>query len=224
MQIHSIYDDEFKTYGRVLDRVPAELTDPVVQAMREQISLPEDTAYGPSEPALEALPVAPKLGMLLFGGIPYQLGCVRGHNTVLNCLEYHRSSEFNLGTDDFILLLAHEWDIDVDADGKRTLDTAKVQAFRAPAGVLIEVYGTSLHYTPCHADAASGFKVLVALPKGTNEHFDADSKAALSEVVDFADAATLWSANKYQLVHAEAPKAAQGAYVALVGENWDLSK
>ena len=26
----------------------------------------------------------------------------------------------------------------------------------------------TLHYAPCHADPANGFKVLVALPKGTN--------------------------------------------------------
>lgn len=32
----------------------------------------------------------------------------------------------------------------------------------------LEVYATTLHYAPCHADPANGFKVLVALPKGTN--------------------------------------------------------
>ena len=224
MQIHSVYDAEFKTYGRVLSDVPTELTEPVVAAMREQIELPADTAYDPSMPALEGLDVAGKLGMLFFGGIPFQLGCVRGNNTKLNCLEYHRSSEFNLGTDDFILLLAHEWDIETDADGKAFLDTDKVEAFRAPAGVLIEVFGTTMHYTPCHADAEAGFRVLVALPKGTNEHFDAAGKAALAELADLADAETLWSANKYQLVHAEADKAAKGAYVGLRGENWDIAE
>ena len=33
---------------------------------------------------------------------------------------------------------------------------------------LLEVYATTLHYAPCHTDPANGFKVLVALPKGTN--------------------------------------------------------
>ena len=53
--------------------------------------------------------------------------------------------EFNLGTEDFVLLLARMEDIE---DGK--LDTAKVKAFRAPAGTLVEVYATTLHYAPCH--------------------------------------------------------------------------
>ena len=48
------------------------------------------------------------------------------------------------------------------------LDTAKVKAFRVPAGALVEVYSTTLHYAPCHTDARTGFRVLVALPKGTN--------------------------------------------------------
>lgn len=226
MQIHSIYDDEFKTYGRVLSDVPAELTEPLVAAMREHVALPEPTGttYEPSMSVLEDVDTAARLGLVCFGGLPFQLGCVRGRNTKLNCLEYHRSSEFNLGTDDFILLLAHEWDIERDADGKPFLDTAKIKAFRAPAGVLIEVFATTLHYTPCHVDEQAGFRVLVALPRGTNEKFDATGKQEVAGVLDYADAETLWSANKYQLVHAESPKAAQGAYVGLRGENWDLAK
>lgn len=224
MEIKSIYDEAFKPFGRVLSDVPAELTEPVVAAMREHIALPEGTAYGPSEPALEALEVAPQLGALFFGGLSYQLGCVRGHNTKLNCLEYHRSSEFNLGTDDFILLLAHQWELDVDAEGNPVLDTNKVKAFRAPAGVLIEVYATSLHYTPCHADAAHGFKVLVALPKGTNELVDDAANAALAPVADMADARMLRKANKWLFAHPEAKEASDGGYVGLAGTNWDIAE
>jgi hypothetical protein len=95
--------------------------------------------------------------------MPVQLGWCNGHNTKLNCLEYHRSSEFNLGTEDFILLLARMEDI---KNGK--LNTAKVKAFLVPAGNLVEVYATTLHYAPCHTDPKKGFRVLVALPKGTN--------------------------------------------------------
>ena len=67
-----------------------------------------------------------------------------GYNTKLNCLEYHRDSEINVGEQDFILLLAKEDEIE---DGQ--LDTAKVKAFRVPAGTAVEVYGTTLHYAPC---------------------------------------------------------------------------
>ena len=95
--------------------------------------------------ALQELPAAVEVSEHLFGGMPCQLGWCNGHNTYLNCLEYHRDSEFNLGTEDFVLLLARQEEI---AGGK--LDTAKVKAFRVPAGTLVEVYATTLHYAPCH--------------------------------------------------------------------------
>ena len=125
--------------------------------------LPAATDYVAEDERLQELPAAVEVSEHLFGGMPCQLGWCNGHNTYLNCLEYHRDSEFNLGTEDFVLLLARMEDIE---DGK--LDTAKVKAFRAPAGTLVEVYATTLHYAPCHVDADKGFRVLVALPKGTN--------------------------------------------------------
>ena len=143
--------------------------------------------------------------------MPFQMGWCNGHNTKLNCLEYHRDSEFNLGTGDFILLLAKQDEI---VDGK--LDTAKVKAFRVPAGTLVEVYATTLHYAPCHTDPAQGFKVLVALPKGTNT-----DKPALA--VKGGDDAYLWACNKWLLAHAESSEAGQGAAVALTGVNIDIA-
>lgn len=144
--------------------------------------------------------------------MPVQLGWCNGHNTKLNCLEYHRDSEFNLGTQDFILLLAKMDDI--DENGK--LDTAKVKAFRAPAGTLVEVYATALHYAPCHTDAAKGFRVMVALPWLTNT-----DKPALRQLAP--EDKLLWARNKWLLAHAESSEAAQGAYVGLVGENIDIA-
>lgn len=98
-----------------------------------------------------------------YGGMLAQLGWCNGHNTKLNCLEYHRDSEFNLGTEDFILLLAKQDEIE-----SGVLHTAKVKAFKASAGTLVEVYATTLHYAPCHCNASKGFRVLVALPQGAN--------------------------------------------------------
>ena len=143
--------------------------------------------------------------------MPAQLGRCSGRNTKLNCLEYHRDSEFNLGVNDFILLLAKQDEIE-----NGVLDTSKVKAFRAQAGVLIEVYATTLHYAPCHVNAADGFRVLVALPAGTN-----------TERPDFApaggDDALLWARNKWLLAHPESSEAAAGAYVGLAGENIDIA-
>ena len=144
--------------------------------------------------------------------MPVQLGWCNGHNTKLNCLEYHRDSEFNLGTQDFILLIAKMEDI--GDDGK--LDTAKVKAFRAPAGTLVECYATTLHYAPCHCDASKGFRVLIALPWLTNT-----DKPAIKELS--SEDKLLWARNKWLLAHPESAEAAQGAYVGLTGENIDIA-
>lgn len=210
MHIYSVSDPEFKSYGNVWDNVPSELTSPVLEALAST-PIPEGSKYVASAPELEGVEDADKLGFLMFGGRPFQLGWCNGHNTKLNCLEYHRDSEFNLGTEDFILLLAKMDDI---TDGK--LDTAKVKAFRAPAGTLVEVYATTLHYAPCHVDPAKGFRVLVALPQGTN--------TAKPEIkADGGDDAQLWACNKWLLAHVESSEAAAGAYVGLEGVNIDIA-
>ena len=90
-------------------------------------------------------------------------GLVQRHNTKLNCLEYHRDSEFNLGHGGLHSPAVPGME-DID---RRPLDTGKVKAFKVPAGVLVEVYATTLHYAPCPA-AKGAFRVLVALPQGTN--------------------------------------------------------
>lgn len=207
MKIYSVTDPEFAPYGRVVTGYP---TEGILAALAET-PLPDGVEYVGKVAALEAAKDAREVGTGLFGGMPFQLGYCNGHNTKLNCLEYHRDSEFNLGTEDFILLLAKQDDI---VDGK--LDTAKVKAFRAAAGVLIEVYATSLHYAPCHADPAKGFRVLVALPDGTNTDYRPEGGANTLD-------ATLWARNKWLLAHAEASEATDGAYVGLEGVNIDIA-
>ena len=211
MTIYPVTAPEFVPYGRIITGYENECAA-VVGALRTSTPLPDATGYVPEEPALQNLPEASVLGTALFGGMPFQMGWCNGHNTRLNCLEYHRDSEFNLGTQDFILLLAKEDEIE---NGK--LDTARVKAFRVPAGTLVEVYATTLHYAPCHTDPAAGFKVLVALPKGTNT-----PRPDLP--VRGGDDACLWACNKWLLAHPESSEAAQGAQAALTGINIDIAQ
>ena len=106
MTIYPVTAPEFAPYGRVITGYE-EACAAIAAALESRTPLPEGTDYVPEEPALQNLPQAAALGGSLFGGMPFQLGWCNGHNTKLNCLEYHRDSEFNLGTGDFILLLAH---------------------------------------------------------------------------------------------------------------------
>ena len=161
--------------------------------------------------ALEDCAIFGRLHNHAFGGMPIQLGMCWGHNTKLNCLEYHRDSEINIGASDFILLLAKQEEI---TDGM--LDTAKIQAFRAPAGAVVEVYATSLHYAPCQTED-TGFRAAVVLPKGTNE-----AKPVFSPVNE--EDGWLTAKNKWLLAHPESSEAGQGAYVGLTGENIDIAK
>ena len=208
MKIFSVTDPEFKPYGRVvtgLDTTKAEIL-----AALANTPLPAATDYVAEDAALQELPAAVEVSEHLFGGMPCQLGWCNGHNTKLNCLEYHRDSEFNIGLYDFVLLVAKEDDI---VDGK--LDTSKVMAFKAKAGDVVEVYATTLHYAPCNATKDGCFKVVIALPKGTN-----GAKPNITPVYD--EDKTLWACNKWLLAHAESDEAKQGAYVGLTGENIDI--
>lgn len=209
MKIYSVFDPEFKPYGQVVDGME-ETVQEILDVLKDA---PQGAGvdYVPEYEPLQELPAMVEISEHCYGGMPVQLGWCNGHNTKLNCLEYHRDSEFNLGTEDFILLLAKMDDI---TDGK--LDTAKVKAFRAPAGTLVEVYATTLHYAPCHVDPAKGFRVLVALPQGTN--------TAKPEIkADGGDDAQLWACNKWLLAHVESSEAAAGAYVGLEGVNIDIA-
>lgn len=208
MTINSVYNPEFKSYGQVVQGLDAAVSE-ILTALAVT-PCTDHVEYVPADPVLQELPAAIEISEHCFGGMPVQMGWCNGHNTRLNCLEYHRDSEFNLGTEEFILLLAKQDEIE---DG--ILDTAKVKAFQVPAGVLVEVYATTLHYAPCHIDSQKGFQVLVALPKGTNTDKPVTSQKTKEDKL-------LWACNKWLLAHPDSDEAGQGAYVGLTGENIDI--
>lgn len=210
MKIYSIYDKEFAPYGQVVTGID-ETVKEILEGLKK-IPTPRKVAYVAEEPLLQSLAAAKTVSDNLFGGMPVQLGWCAGYNTKLDCLEYHKSSEFNLGTEDFILLLARQDEIE---DG--VIDTSKVKAFRVPRGVMIECFATTLHYAPCHAYERSGFKILVALPKGTNT----DKPSIVAKT---AEDTLLYARNKWLLAHPETAEAKNGAYVGITGKNIDLSE
>ena len=208
MKIYSVHDSEFKPYGKLLEGYD---TTELLKAMAE-IEMPaEGTAYRPGIDSLERCAIFGELGTRAYGGMPIQLGMCWGYNTRLNCLEYHRNSEINIGTKDFILLLAKQDEIE---DG--VLDTARVKAFRVPAGEVVEVYATTLHFAPCHTCPHCGFRVAVALPKGTNT-----DKPVFEPRCE--EDRWMTARNKWLLAHSESKQAAEGAHIGLKGENIDIA-
>ena len=204
MEIFSVRDEKFRKYGKVWDNI--ESTKLLIGM--EHTPLPEDVIYVPSVEELEAVPEAQAFQNRVFGGLPIQIGYCNGNNHKLNAVEYHRNSEINIAVTDMILLLG--WLPDVTDEF--TYDTSKIEAFMVPAGTVVEMYETTLHYAPCNA-AEGGFKCIVILPKITNTDIDF---ALATEGED-----TLMTAkNKWLIAHEDA--AIEGAFNGLRGENISL--
>lgn len=209
MKIFSVTDPYFKEYGQIVDGYDKE---ELLGLLRSEIEIPKSMAYVPKDDRLMKLPIAKEISKRFYGGMPVALGWVCGHNTKLNCLEYHRDSELNLGTEDFILLLGKRMQIDDDG----MFDTDKVKAFLIPAGVMIEIYATTLHYAPCQADDY-GFRVFAVLPDGSNT-----DKPEIAPAND--EDRLLFARNKWLLAHPDTQEAAAGAFVGLKGENIDIKE
>lgn len=205
MKVYQVTSEQFKKYGRVLNLN----TDELVAAMMET-PLGSDVVYEPSIKALESLDIAKQLQSEVYGELPVQLGFCNGENVLLNALEYHRSSEINIGATDAILMVGSQQDV---TEGFM-YDTSLVEAFYLPKGTAVELYATTLHYAPCNA-ADGGFRVCIVLPKGTNEPLEDAHKKSVKE--DGEDA-LLTAKNKWLIGHAEGGLP-EGSHIGLTGKN-----
>ena len=201
MEIKSVTDEGFKRYGRVITDIDF---SELVKALGNT-PCPEDVVYVPGDSQLEALPVRKELMDKGYGELPIQIGYCNGHNSLLNALEYHKSSEINVAADDVILLVGCKQDITEDF----TYDTGLAEAFLLPAGAAVELYATTLHYAPCSVNNA-GFRVSIILPEGTN--------LALSEKHSGGEDGHLTAKNKWLLGHPEGGLP-EGSPMGLTGKN-----
>lgn len=207
LKIQSVFDESFRTYGRV---VKGHDFSGLINVLDATTEAPADAViYVPSDANLEATPAMKELADNVYGGMPIQIGYCNGTNTKMNCLEYHKDSEINIAADDAILLVARQQDI------VGTIDSSKVEAFLLPKGEAVEVYATTLHYAPCSAKKDAHFRVAIVLPKGTNE---AMPKIDIKNEQD----RRLFACNKWLVAHKDASEASQGADVAITGENIDI--
>lgn len=201
IEIKSVTDAAFKKYGRVIEGINC---TELIEKMGNT-PCPDDVIYIPSDPELEALGVFDDLINSVYGGMPTQIGYCNGHNSLLNAVEYHRSSEINIACDDLILLLGSQQDITDDF----TYDTSKIEAFKLPAGTMIECYATTLHYAPCSYEG-NGFRCVIVLPRETN--FDLEKIPSKT-----GEDKLLTARNKWLIAHPDAN--ISGAHNGLIGEN-----
>jgi len=203
MVIKIVTDKEFKKYGQVLKNYDCA---EIIEKMKST-PLPSDVIYEPSIKELEDLKIAEDLRIREFGELPIQIGYCNGNNSLLNAVEYHRSSEINIAVTDIILLIGCQQDIEDDY----SYDTSKIEAFMVPAGTIIEVYATTLHYAPCNVNE-NGFKCVVVLPRDTN-------LSLKNNIEKVGEDALLFAKNKWLIGHKETNLGEQGAFIGLVGEN-----
>lgn len=203
LPIFSVRDTEFTDYGKVLEGYDAA----EIISISSKIEMPENgAAYKTGIPELEALDIARRLENGCFGKMDIQVGLCWGHNSFLNGLEFHKSSEINIAVTPLVLLLGKVSEI----DGLR-FDTKNVKGFFVDKGEIIEVYGPTLHYCPCQVSEA-GFSCVVVLHKGTNEPFDKETAEPL-----------LFRKNKWLLCHEKnSALIERNVYPGIFGENYEV--
>ena len=204
LPLFSVDSPEFAEYGRVLSGFDATA---VVKAA-EAIPMPEaGSAYQASVKEFEALPAAREICDGCFGTLDTQIGYCYGHSNYLNALEWHYSSEVNVAVTPLVLMLAKRSDI---KNGR--IDSSCVKVFFVPAGTVIEVFATTLHFCPCEV-SKGGFGCVVALPSGTNTPLDIPVKDPL-----------LFRKNKWIFAHEGNTALLQrGVIAGVYGENYKIN-
>lgn len=208
LPVYGIHDPEFARFGRA---IPFD-SDRLVGTCLKTLVMPEEgSRYVASDAALEACEDYAYVERVLMGEKPAQIGVCWGYNRLLNALEYHRASEFNVAVTDMVLLLAQRQDLK-----DWTLDADKAEAFFVPKGAVIEVYATSMHFCPCQVSDA-GFVCLVILPRGTN--------APLRHPIETNDEGRLlFAQDKWLLCHeANERLIARGAHPGIRGRNHEVA-
>jgi hypothetical protein len=201
MKIQNVTDASFRKYGKVVTGYDCS------KLLKEMghTPLPDGVIYEPSIVELEQLTVAEDLRNRMYGGLPIQIGYCNGKNKFLNAVEYHRSSEVNVAVTDLVLLIGGQQDIEDDF----TYDTSKIEEFLVPAGTMVEVYATTLHYAPCNVNE-EGFRCVVVLPKDTNTEIN-------FPLTDKGEDKLMTAKNKWLIAHEDAK--IEGAFNGLKGVN-----
>lgn len=204
LPLFSVDSPEFAEYGRVLSGFDATA---FVKAA-EAIPMPEaGSAYQASVKEFEALPAAREICDGCFGTLDTQIGYCYGHSNYLNALEWHYSSEVNIAVTPLVLMLAKRSDIK-----NERIDSSCVKVFFVPAGTVIEVFATTLHFCPCEV-SKGGFGCVVALPSGTNTPLDIPVKDPL-----------LFRKNKWIFAHEGNTALLQrGVIAGVYGENYKIN-
>lgn len=197
LNIKSIYDSCFITYGKVIEEDVSDVLNYVSASVQPPKN---ENSYIPSVKAIEQLSSIQRISHQIYGYMDVMAGIVYGHNQVLNGIEYHQGSETIIAATDYVLIVGHIWDMKTN-----TYDSSLCECFYVQKGTIVECYSTTLHYTPCCVHQ-SGFITICLLPRGTGEDLK-DGRLGI-----------LKKKNKWFIAHIEnEEKIKSGDYPGLLG-------
>ncbi len=206
--LKEIYDSSFNPYGKIITNY--DFTELIESAERDTQIPEEGNIYVASVPDFEKFAVKGDLQNNFYGEMPIQIGYCNGVNSTLNGLEYHKGSEINIAVTDMVLMLGKLQDV---SDNKYY--AADVEVFFVPKGTALQMYETTLHFSPCKT-SSSGFKCIVVLLEGTNTTLQNISPSDRKDPLLFAR-------NKWLIAHPQrTPLIQKGAYPGIQGDNIEL--
>jgi len=207
LTIQEVNEQSFKEYGKIISGYDfSDLSD----YMERKTTLPDEgNIYLASVPEMEQFAVFERLSNGFYGEMPIQIGYCNGRNSTLNGLEYHIGSEIDVAVTDLVLLLGKLRDV---VAGQYRSEG--VEAFFVPKGMALQLYETTLHFSPCKI-SPEGFKCIVILPRGTNEPLQYDKSRYGDQF--------LFAKNKWLLAHPERkPLMEKGAWPGIIGDNIEV--
>ena len=203
IEFYDVNDKEFASFGKIIKNLD---TTEIIKVAKKIPNPDSGSSYVPFCEDFEKLQIATEIKNECFGTLPTQIGYCWGHNTLMNATEWHTSSEINVAVTPLVLILGHIWDIE---DGK--IDSSKFKAFYLPAGTVVEVYSTSLHFCPCEV-SKDGFGCVVGLPKDTNTDLTVSTHNPL-----------LFRKNKWIICHVDNETLKnRGVVAGITGENFQI--
>ena len=205
----SVNDKSFEKFGRILN---SKYYTSAFDYLNDHTVVPsERNNYVAHDEAFKAYIKDDVPFKNTFGDIDIQYGYVNGNNSLLNALEYHKSSEINIAVTDMVLMLGSKFDM-ID----NHYDSSKLIAYYIPKGTVLEIYPEVLHFSPCKV-SDQGFKCGVILPKGTNVDF------CIPKVITHSLDQLLFKTNKWLIAHPSFERFIDlGACVGITGENFEI--
>lgn len=217
-QIYHVTDKEFGRYGRILDGFKPEVLADMAGKFDRTF---DGVKYERSITELEETDEFQTIQRWFGGESKLQCGLCWGHNITMNAVEYHRSSEINIGAEDMILMLGDLRDV------KENQYTSELlELFFIPKGTAVELFGTTLHFAPCQTNDG-GFSTVIILPDMTNAPLSRELQEEIPK--QQGEERLLFGNNKWMIAHPECSDVKNGfAYPGVLGENrtviWDGMK